>query len=387
MGKPAARLGDPTAHGGVIVVGAPTVLIGGAPAARVSDNHVCPMLNPGSPGPPHVGGPINLGSPTVLICGQMAARIGDMAVCQGPPDSIAAGCPTVLIGESSSGGGSAGAGGGGGAGPQGAEPGQPVEGEGGAAASGSGPASATGAVKSAPKPAPPPPSHFLKVKFIDKIGNVISGLFYSLKAPSGRKSGGRFGGVVDRKGVKPGSYEFTFPAIVSIGWSKRRAKPDEAIELTAELYGVPDGEKADIDVWERSPSRPRKMVKRIEGLKVQGSKVTSSWKFEEDQAVDDIGPPDPKLPYVAPGFYFTVKVAGLKATSGALVLLDVLKIELKDDCGDPVPDEAYLLYLPDGSVRKGQLDGQGRAEEKDVPIRGSQLFFPGIGGARPLPRE
>jgi uncharacterized Zn-binding protein involved in type VI secretion len=27
--KPAARLGDPTAHGGVIVVGCPTVLIGG----------------------------------------------------------------------------------------------------------------------------------------------------------------------------------------------------------------------------------------------------------------------------------------------------------------------------------------------------------------------
>jgi uncharacterized Zn-binding protein involved in type VI secretion len=27
--KPAARLGDSTAHGGTIVVGAPTVLIGG----------------------------------------------------------------------------------------------------------------------------------------------------------------------------------------------------------------------------------------------------------------------------------------------------------------------------------------------------------------------
>ena len=28
-GKPAARMGDPTAHGGVIVMGCPTVLIGG----------------------------------------------------------------------------------------------------------------------------------------------------------------------------------------------------------------------------------------------------------------------------------------------------------------------------------------------------------------------
>jgi len=28
-GKPAARMGDSTAHGGVIVIGCPTVLIGG----------------------------------------------------------------------------------------------------------------------------------------------------------------------------------------------------------------------------------------------------------------------------------------------------------------------------------------------------------------------
>jgi uncharacterized Zn-binding protein involved in type VI secretion len=29
MGKPAARMGDSTAHGGTIVLGCPTVLIGG----------------------------------------------------------------------------------------------------------------------------------------------------------------------------------------------------------------------------------------------------------------------------------------------------------------------------------------------------------------------
>ena len=54
-GLPAARLGDMTAHGGVIVVGWPTVLIGGQPAARVTDMHVCPMVTGIVP---HVGGPI-----------------------------------------------------------------------------------------------------------------------------------------------------------------------------------------------------------------------------------------------------------------------------------------------------------------------------------------
>ena len=98
MSKPAARMGDMTAHGGSIVVGFPTVLIGGQPAARLGDMHVCPMVTPGVPPIPHVGGPITLGSATVLIGGQPAARMGDMATCVGPPDTIAVGAPTVLIG-------------------------------------------------------------------------------------------------------------------------------------------------------------------------------------------------------------------------------------------------------------------------------------------------
>jgi uncharacterized Zn-binding protein involved in type VI secretion len=96
MGKPAARMGDSTSHGGSIILGLPTVLIGGQPAARVGDMHVCPMVTGVVP---HVGGPIMPpGSPTVLIGNMPAARVGDMATCTGPPDSIIVGCMTVLIG-------------------------------------------------------------------------------------------------------------------------------------------------------------------------------------------------------------------------------------------------------------------------------------------------
>ena len=96
MPFPAARMGDSTAHGGVIVVGFPTVLIAGQPAARVGDMHTCPLVNGVVP---HVGGPITgPGSPTVLIGGMPAARVTDMATCVGPPDTIVVGAPTVLIG-------------------------------------------------------------------------------------------------------------------------------------------------------------------------------------------------------------------------------------------------------------------------------------------------
>jgi uncharacterized Zn-binding protein involved in type VI secretion len=104
MGKPAARLGDMTAHGGTVTgPGCPTVLIGGMPAATMGDMHVCPMVTPGTPPIPHVGVPITLGSTGVLIGGKPAARMGDMAVCVGPPSSIILGCMTVLIGEAGGG--------------------------------------------------------------------------------------------------------------------------------------------------------------------------------------------------------------------------------------------------------------------------------------------
>jgi len=67
------------------------------PAARVSDMHVCPMIEPGPV--PHVGGPIlPPGAPTVLIAGLPAARMGDKLTCVGPPDTIMKGSATGMIG-------------------------------------------------------------------------------------------------------------------------------------------------------------------------------------------------------------------------------------------------------------------------------------------------
>lgn len=104
------------------------------PAARITDNHVCPMVNPGPV--PHVGGPVVLGSFNVFTGKLPQARVGDMLICVGPPDAIAkgssgvfvnkkpaarlgdqtahggvivVGLPTVIIGEQGGGGGGSGA--------------------------------------------------------------------------------------------------------------------------------------------------------------------------------------------------------------------------------------------------------------------------------------
>lgn len=89
---PAARVGDPTGHPGIITgPGVPTVLIAGKPAAVVGDLHTCSFPPPAV----HPPSSIVAGSSTVLIGGRPAARVGDMAACGA---TILAGAPTVIIG-------------------------------------------------------------------------------------------------------------------------------------------------------------------------------------------------------------------------------------------------------------------------------------------------
>lgn len=121
MGKPAARLSDPTMHGSPLLGACSTnVIIGGQPAWRIGDQHTCPIPNAPPPvcsGTPHGPGmttPIpDGGSGICLINGKPAARMGDMVTEPGalvplpPPNSIVGGCPTVLIGMGGGGGGGA----------------------------------------------------------------------------------------------------------------------------------------------------------------------------------------------------------------------------------------------------------------------------------------
>ena len=89
----AARVADTTIHGGVVTgPGAPTVLIGGMPAAVMGDMHACVIPSP----PPHPpSSPFLAGSATVLIGGVPALRMGDACACGA---FVAPGMVTVMIG-------------------------------------------------------------------------------------------------------------------------------------------------------------------------------------------------------------------------------------------------------------------------------------------------
>jgi uncharacterized Zn-binding protein involved in type VI secretion len=90
---PAARVGDPTGHPGIISgPGVATVLIAGQPAAVAGDMHACSMPPTAGPHPPT---PFPPGSTTVLIGSRPALRMGDMSGCGAP---ITLGATTVIVG-------------------------------------------------------------------------------------------------------------------------------------------------------------------------------------------------------------------------------------------------------------------------------------------------
>ena len=91
-GAPAAKLAEETLKAAeAVAMGAMISAV-----AAMTDVHVCatPL-----PLPPHGPGVVITPSKTVIIAGQPAARQGDTILeAIGPPNKIAVGCPTVMIG-------------------------------------------------------------------------------------------------------------------------------------------------------------------------------------------------------------------------------------------------------------------------------------------------
>ena len=410
MPGPAARVGDPTAHGGTIMPpGCPTVLIGGMPAARVTDMQVCPMVTPAPAPVPHVGimisGP---GVPTVLIGGMPAATIGDMTTCTGPPGTIIMGCPTVLIGTG--GGGSGGAGGGAVMaardGAHSALVGQQLEGEG---------------------------PHWKEIQFVDKADNPITQVPYELTGVDGQKENyflTKDGKI--RRGNLPKAGQFTVQlfSLFNAKWSKDEAKVGDVVKLTAEVEGYKDGTEALFVIWERDLDGKDDHITQMT-YKVQGGKVEAEWKYEyheddetstgasntgqkdsdnslaatgvvvedsgSDEHTDEDAYPeapenklthddtmelspdiknDRKTKFSSPEYYFVVKIGDCKARSGLLEYKGSIEINLKDNDGKPVGNAKYKVYFDNGEIKEGTLDSNGYKKIEDAPPVAWSVQFP-----------
>jgi uncharacterized Zn-binding protein involved in type VI secretion len=361
MGKPAARMGDTTAHGGSIVAGAPTVLIGGMPAARVGDMTTCPMAVPAPTPVPHVGGPIIMGSAGVLICGMPAARMGDQAMCPPMgPAPIVKGEPTVLIGET--GGGAGGGGGGaGGAGSSGSGGGSSAgqAGKASSAASGSGDASADGG--------PEQEDHRLDVSFTDKGGHPIAGVRFDLSGPQNTTARGQLIGGVRKTGLPAGDYDIELRAITMASWSSLKQKVGEEVTLQVATAGFTDGTRALLEVFRRDTNSPDVPVHTIEA-EVSGDKVEARWTpAVTDELLAHQDECHQAGRYSNPFYVFKATIGSLTIYSALMQLRDRLEVVVKDDQGQALADRQLTIFFPNGEIRVTRTDGSGKFIADDTP--------------------
>jgi hypothetical protein len=282
-----------------------------------------------------------------------AATIGDMTVCVGPPGSIIVGCPTVLIGTG--GGGSGGAGGGAAQaardGAHSALVGEQVEGEG---------------------------PHWKDIQFVDKAGNPITQVPYELTGVDGQKEKYFLtkDGKVKRGNLpKAGQYTVQLFSIYNAKWSKKEARVGDIVKLSADVEGYKDGKEAIFIIYKKDLDGSDDSIAEITS-KVKSGKVEAEWKYEYHEDTDEISEGDELKGYSSPDYYFVVKVGDSKVRSGILEYKDWIEIELRDQDDKGIANEEYILYLPDGAIRKGKLDGKGYKREKNIPPGKYYVKFP-----------
>ena len=381
MSKPAARLGDMTAHGGVVTTGNPTVLINGQPAATVGDLHACPLCSPG----PHVGGPVLLGAPTVLIGGRPAARVGDTCACAAPaPDVIVSGSPNVLIGAA------------GGAGT--------------AAAS----AAAASAAGAALRPGTPgtgttarPLSPWVGVGYADAAGRPVAGWHYRAEVGRDARDGAvGTGGQVWCDGLaEGGAVEVGLVGVYGCRWERAEARVGDPVGMSARCAGVEDGAFAAFEVY-RVAEGPGGAVEREQVWMVLGDVADGhveamgpfvfAWPEAQEppseetpdgaasvgadgevsvpaRPADDDGGADRARPDASTGWGSPVYVVEVvvehqhRARGGTLRHQDWVEVEVVGPDDRPVANATFDVVSASGEVRRARTDGSGVARVDDVP--------------------
>ena len=378
---PAARVGDLTVHGGTIVAGAATVFIEGMPAARQGDMHVCPMCNPGTPPPPHVGGPVAMGSTSVTIEGMPAARMGDMCICSGPPDTIAMGATSVIIGD---GGNPVIIGGGGGITKIGGGGGMTIIG-GGTASGGGGGGGGEGigaqaakysaaAAQSLQPEATELHEPFLAAQIASSNAAPIAGVQRHLKDADGNEEQGVLPGngqVLNGRLQSEGNSELSIRAIYGVRWSTETARVGDEVTITAQAPGFDDGTEAMVTIQQVTDQGPSD-VEVLPPIDVRNGQIEATWtygtRYGEPHAPTEVDTDRPAADQM-PVYRAELLVVGALTTvhSGTLSYRDAIQVDFLDEqTEEPLPDARYQTYSTDGN-RDGTADAQGRLDEDDLP--------------------
>jgi hypothetical protein len=178
-----------------------------------------------------------------------------------------------------------------------------------------------------------------------------------------------------------------FPPIEvsSIKWSAAEARRGDVLTLSADISGLPNGSEVLLVIYEFDQDKVHDKITELPATVNEG-KVEVKWEYEYHEDTDEI-PSQEEMEeygrsYNPPEYFFTVKCGNneyaTEQESGLLKFKDHVEIELVNQDGAPVPNEDYVLHLPDGTTRDGKLDEQGKAVVNDVPPGRYRVEFPNL---------
>jgi len=174
--------------------------------------------------------------------------------------------------------------------------------------------------------------------------------------------------------------------VTDLSWSASEARRGDVLTLKASVENLPDAAQVKIIIYEFDRDGANDKIVELPAT-VDNKKIELQWAYEYHEDTDEI-PSDAEMQrygrnYNPPEYFFTVKVDrkefGKKQESGLLKFKDWMEIELRDEDGNPIANENYILHLPDGQQRSGKLDENGRAREKDIPPGKVVVELPNVG--------
>lgn len=173
------------------------------------------------------------------------------------------------------------------------------------------------------------------------------------------------------------------PVVTNMKWSAKEARRGDILRLTADIDKVPGGTEAMVTIFEYDRDGAHDKIAEIPAV-IKDMKLDVEWEYEYHEDVDEI-PTEREMrefgtSYNPPEYFFTIGLGdaeyGRKQESGLLLFKDWIEVELFDDKGRPVADTDYILRLPDGTEKRGRLDGSGKARVDDVPPGKFRIVFP-----------
>ena len=155
--------------------------------------------------------------------------------------------------------------------------------------------------------------------------------------------------------------------IKNLKWDKLEAHRGDVLKMTADIEGLADGNEVELQIWEHDSDGVHDFITKFPVL-IRNKKIEADWEFQYLEDTDDIPThEESEKGYQWPEYFFRVVAAGKSADSGLLKFKDWLEFELKDEDGNLLANEKYVLTLADGSKKDGQLNLSGYAKEENIP--------------------